>query len=86
MSANAAGITASRTAVVVACLAVAAGCLVFLHKNRNERDGIYPNALVRGLDGEVSSNSLEVHVSSIRRKRGRQLLETVRGLGYRMPA
>lgn len=42
-------------------------------------------ALVLGLDGEVSSNSLEVHISSIRRKLGRGLIETVRGLGYRIP-
>jgi two-component system OmpR family response regulator len=27
-----------------------------------------------------------VHVSSIRRKLGRALIETVRGLGYRIPA
>jgi len=43
-------------------------------------------ALVLGLDGEVASNALEVHVSSIRRKLGRTLIETVRGLGYRMVA
>lgn len=43
-------------------------------------------ALMLGLEGEVSSNSLEVHVSSIRRKLGRDLIETERGLGYRMSA
>jgi two-component system, OmpR family, response regulator len=43
-------------------------------------------ALVLGLDGDVSSNALEVHISSIRRKLGRELIETARGLGYRMPA
>jgi two-component system OmpR family response regulator len=31
----------------------------------------------------VQSNALEVHVSSVRRKLGRDLIETVRGLGYR---
>jgi two-component system OmpR family response regulator len=41
-------------------------------------------AIVFGLDGEVASNSLEVHVSGIRRKLGRGIIETVRGLGYRM--
>ena len=39
--------------------------------------------LVHGFDSEVSSNALEVHVSSLRRKLGRDLIETVRGLGYR---
>ncbi len=40
--------------------------------------------LVLGLDAEVASNALEVHVSALRRKLGRDLIETVRGLGYRM--
>ena len=40
--------------------------------------------LVHGLDCEVASNALEVHVSSIRRKLGRELIETVRGMGYRL--
>jgi two-component system OmpR family response regulator len=39
--------------------------------------------LVLGFDAELSSNALEVHVSSLRRKLGRDLIETVRGLGYR---
>ncbi|MGE0672655.1 MAG: winged helix-turn-helix domain-containing protein [Methylibium sp.] len=43
-------------------------------------------ALVLGLEGEVSSNMLEVHVSGIRRKLGRGLIETVRGMGYRISA
>jgi two-component system OmpR family response regulator len=37
-----------------------------------------------GLEGEVASNSLEVHISSLRRKLGRRFIETVRGLGYRI--
>ena len=41
--------------------------------------------LVLGLDASLASNALEVHVSSLRRKLGRDLVETVRGLGYRMP-
>ncbi|MDP2008099.1 MAG: response regulator transcription factor [Rubrivivax sp.] len=41
-------------------------------------------ALVLGLDGEVASNSLEVHISNLRRKLGRRCIETVRGLGYRI--
>jgi two-component system, OmpR family, response regulator len=40
--------------------------------------------LVLGSDAEVASNALEVHVSSLRRKLGRNLIETVRGLGYRV--
>jgi len=41
-------------------------------------------ALVLGSEAEVSSNALEVHVSSLRRKLGRALIETVRGIGYRV--
>ncbi|GAB4038267.1 MAG: response regulator transcription factor [Rubrivivax sp.] len=41
-------------------------------------------ALVTGLDGDVSSNALEVHVSNIRRKLGREFIETARGIGYRI--
>jgi len=40
--------------------------------------------LLLGADAEVQSNALEVHVSSLRRKLGRDLIETVRGLGYRI--
>jgi two-component system OmpR family response regulator len=40
--------------------------------------------LVLGFDTEVSSNALEVHVSALRRKLGRNLIETVRHLGYRV--
>jgi two-component system, OmpR family, response regulator len=42
--------------------------------------------LVLGFDTEVASNALEVHVSNLRRKLGRALIETVRGLGYRVDA
>lgn len=40
--------------------------------------------LVLGLDTQVQSNALEVHVSALRRKLGRELIDTVRGLGYRI--
>ena len=40
--------------------------------------------LVLGFDSVVASNALEVHVSALRRKLGRALIETVRGLGYRI--
>jgi two-component system, OmpR family, response regulator len=42
--------------------------------------------LVVGSDADVASNVLEVHVSSLRRKLGRELIDTVRGLGYRVMA
>ena len=51
-------------------------------------DRIVPKAdleqLVLGMDATVASNALEVHVSSLRRKLGREFIETVRGLGYRI--
>jgi two-component system OmpR family response regulator len=41
-------------------------------------------ALMLGHEGEVASNALEVHVSGIRRKLRADLIDTVRGLGYRV--
>jgi two-component system OmpR family response regulator len=41
-------------------------------------------ALMLGFDKEVSSNALEVHISGIRRKLRADLIETVRGMGYRV--
>lgn len=40
--------------------------------------------LVLGFESELASNALEVHVSALRRKLGRDSIETVRGLGYRV--
>jgi two-component system OmpR family response regulator len=40
--------------------------------------------LVHGFDSEIASNALEVHVSALRRKLGHELIDTVRGLGYRI--
>ena len=40
--------------------------------------------LVLGFEAELASNALEVHVSALRRKLGSALIETVRGLGYRV--
>jgi len=40
--------------------------------------------LVLGFETELASNALEVHVSALRRKLGRTLVDTVRGLGYRV--
>lgn len=42
-------------------------------------------ALSTGFEGESTSNTLEVHVFNLRRKLGRDCIETVRGLGYRVP-
>lgn len=35
-------------------------------------------------EAEVESNTVEVHVSRLRKKLGKQMIETVRGLGYRL--
>lgn len=35
-------------------------------------------------DAEIESNTIEVHVSRLRRKLGAQVIETERGLGYRL--
>lgn len=40
--------------------------------------------IVLGFESELASNALEVHVSALRRKLGRDLIETVRGMGYRI--
>jgi two-component system, OmpR family, response regulator len=40
--------------------------------------------LVLGFEAVLASNALEVHISALRRKLGRNLVETVRGLGYRI--
>ena len=43
-------------------------------------------ALVLGFDSELASNAIEVHVFKLRSKLGKTLIETVRGLGYRLQA
>ena len=42
--------------------------------------------LVHGFDSETASNTIEVHVSALRRKLARGFIATVRGLGYRIEA
>ncbi len=37
-----------------------------------------------GMNDEVESNALNVHIHHLRRKLGRRVIETVRGLGYRL--
>ena len=39
-----------------------------------------------GFDDEIGSNTLEVYISRLRKKLGRNSIETVRGLGYRFIA
>ncbi len=67
----------SREWALTEALALRAGRVV----SKSDLDG-----LVLGLDAEVSSNALEVHVSSLRKKLGRDAIETVRGMGYRLVA
>lgn len=40
--------------------------------------------LVLGSEAELNSNALEVHVAALRRKLGRDIVHTERGLGYRL--
>ncbi len=42
-----------------------------------------PETTLYSFDDEVGSNTIEVHVSRIRKKIGKDAIETVRGLGYR---
>jgi len=39
-------------------------------------------AKLYNLDDEVASNALEVHISHLRRKLGKELITTIRGVGY----
>jgi two-component system, OmpR family, response regulator len=65
----------AREWALIEALALRAGRLV----SKTDLEG-----LVLGLDAEIASNALEVHVSSLRRKLGREAIETVRGMGYRL--
>ncbi len=35
-------------------------------------------------DAEIESNTIEVHISRMRKKLGAGIIETVRGMGYRL--
>lgn len=39
-----------------------------------------------GIDDEIESNALNVHIYQLRRKLGRNVIKTVRGVGYRLGA
>ena len=49
-----------------------------VHPREILQDALY------GLDASADSNTLEVFISRLRRKLGRDAIETVRGLGYRL--
>ena len=49
-----------------------------LHTRERLQDSLY------GFDDDTGSNTLEVFISRLRRKLGREHIETVRGLGYRL--
>ena len=49
-----------------------------IHTREALQDALY------GLDEEADSNTLEVFVSRLRRKLGREHIQTLRGLGYRL--
>jgi two-component system OmpR family response regulator len=49
-----------------------------VHTRETLQDALY------GLDDSADSNTLEVFISRLRRKLGRNAIETVRGLGYRL--
>ncbi len=37
-----------------------------------------------GMEGEISSNAVNVHIHNLRRKLGKQIILTVRGMGFRL--
>ena len=51
-----------------------------IHTRASLQDALY------GFDDDTSSNTLEVFISNLRRKIGRDRIQTLRGLGYRLSA
>ena len=49
-----------------------------IHPRESLLDALY------GLDADASSNTLEVFISNLRRKIGRERIQTLRGLGYKL--
>ena len=49
-----------------------------IHRRESLQDALY------GLDADTSSNTLEVFISNLRRKIGRERIQTLRGLGYKL--
>ncbi|WP_299236790.1 response regulator transcription factor [uncultured Halomonas sp.] len=56
----------------------------FLHAPRSVLSADQLKDSLYGLSEEVESNALNVHIHHLRRKLGSELIETVRGLGYRL--
>ena len=63
-----------------ALLRVLAARPEWLHTRESLLDALY------GFDSEADSNTLEVFISRLRRKLGRDAIQTQRGLGYRLMA
>lgn len=49
-----------------------------IHSRESLQDALY------GLEADASSNTLEVFISNLRRKIGRDRIQTLRGLGYKL--
>jgi len=49
-----------------------------IHSRESLLDALY------GFDDDTDSNTLEVFISNLRRKIGRERIQTLRGLGYRL--
>ena len=49
-----------------------------IHRRESLHDALY------GIDADTSSNTLEVFISNLRRKIGRERIQTLRGLGYKL--
>ena len=49
-----------------------------IHSRESLQDALY------GLEADASSNTLEVFISNLRRKIGRERIQTLRGLGYKL--
>lgn len=73
-----AGVPVALTQKEWALLRVLATRAQHIHTREILQDALY------GFDDEADSNTLEVFVSRLRRKLGREHIETVRGLGYRL--
>ncbi len=56
----------------------------FLHSPRSVLSADQLKDSLYGLSDEVESNALNVHIHHLRRKLGSGVIETVRGLGYRL--
>lgn len=56
----------------------------FLHSPRSVLSADQLKDSLYGMNDEVESNALNVHVHHLRRKLGHGVIETVRGLGYRL--